>query len=486
MNVIKKIIFILGLFSSFSVMAKDVIWIVGGGYDLKSSQAQIEKNVIWATDAIKNAPSKNGPREINIFFSDGDDPAKDVKIWRPVDESESLLQPLAIIYDAGYENGIEYRNHKIKKVKGSTIRGELELALSQSFSELKQGDRGLFVFNGHGSYDKTNTANNKIWLWDRTKLSVNDFSNLLNKVDNTVPMRFIFTQCYSGGFERSIHPNSNDTNTLVNAPRCGFFAEAADRKAEGCSSGINIDDYRDYSTYFFAALSGKTRKGEALPVDPDRNKDGEVGLYEAHLYTLAQADSTDLPRSTSEVYLERWQPWYLRWFFAGEGHGNVYAKLANDIARELRIPTDQSVQRSVISKKRRRLDRRKKKLNQEGAQLRIAMTDVRFNIRYELEQRWPEAAKSRTDNYQQLIHNEADAVRAFIIEHDDWPKMVTGYKRYREITDEKLAIERELTRYDKLLRMNKLARLKQQFDEHATAEQKADYQQLLGCEKLPL
>ncbi len=483
---IKKIILIVSLLFSLSAIAKDVVWIVGGGYDLDSSQAQIEKNVSWVADAIKQSPPTNDEREINIFFSDGDAAAKDVKVWRPVDESQSLLQPLAMIYDAGYENGLEYRNHKIKNVRGSTKRSELEPALIKGFSALKKGDRGLFIFNGHGSEDKTNTANNKIWLWDRTSLSVNDFAGLLNKVDNSVPMRYVFTQCYSGGFERSVHPKAASTNELVNAPRCGFFAEAADKKAEGCSAGVNIDDYRDYSTYFFAALSGKTRQGEDLPVNPDRNKDGEVSLYEAHLYTIAQADSTDLPRSTSEVYLERWQPWYLRWFFAGEGRGNVYAKLANDIARALRVPTDQSIQRSVISKKRRRLDRQFKKLGHERDQLRIAMTEVRFNIRYGLEQRWPEVAKSRTDNYQRLIKNEASAVRKFIIGHDDWQKLVAGYKRYQEIAAEQLSIERQLTRFDKLHRLNKLARLRQQFQQHATAQQKADYQQLLGCEKLPL
>ncbi len=482
---IKNIIIIISLFFSLGALAKDVVWVVGGGYDLKSSQAQIEKNVIWVVDAISKS-SGEASQEINVFFTDGDEPAKDVKVWRPVDEAESLLQPLAMIYDAGYENGLEYRNHEIEKVRGSTKRSVLEPALSKDFSHLKKGDRGLFVFNGHGSQDKTNTANNKIWLWDRSSLSVNDFSKLLNKVDNSVPMRFVFTQCYSGSFERVVHPNAVDAIKLVAAPRCGFFAEAADRKAEGCSSGVNIDDYRDYSTYFFAALSGKTRQGDDLPENPDRNKDGKVSLYEAHLYTLAQADSADLPRSTSEVYLERWQPWYLRWFSAGEGRGNVYAKLANDIARELRVPTDQSVQRSVISKKRRRLDRRSKKLGHERIKLRTAMTEVRFNIRYQLEQRWPEAAKSRTEKYQHFIKNEAAAVRKFITGHEDWVKLVAGYKRYQEIAAERLEIERKITRFDKLRRMNKLARLRQQFQQHATAQQKSDYQQLLGCEKLPL
>jgi len=484
--VIKRIVLIFSLLNVMPVFAENFVWIVGGGYDLDSSQAQIEKNVIWAADAINKTPNTDGTPKLNIFFSDGNDVARDVKVWQPVDASESVLQPLAMIYAAGDENGIEYRNHEIKNVRGSTKRSELEPALNESFSKLQQGDRGLFIFNGHGSQDKSNTANNKILLWDHSSLDVNGFSNMLNNVDKRVPMRFVFTQCYSGGFERLVHPGAQDTNELVDGQRCGFFAEAADRKAEGCSSGINIDDYRDYSTYFFAALSGQTRQGKALPVNPDRNNNDEVSLYEAHLYTLAQADSTDLPRSTSEVYLERWQPWYLRWFFAGEGRGNVYAKLANDIARDLRVPTDQSVQRSVISKKRRRLDRQDKKLQQERAQLKLAMKEVRFNIRYQLEKRWPELAKSRTEKYQQFINEQAAVVRKFILAHDSWPKLIAGYKRYQEISAERLAIERKITRFDKLHRLNKLARLRQQFEEHATPQQKADYQQLLGCEKLPL
>jgi len=485
--VIKKIILVFLLLEVNISLADDFVWIVGGGYDLKSSQVQIEKNVIWAAKVVSQAPLTNGRvRYLNVFFTDGDAPGKDVNVWQPKSGMQSGLQPLAMIYDANYEHGLEYRNHNIVKVRGSTARNELEPMLGTDFSNLKKGDRGLFIFNGHGVYDKKNTANNKLMLWDKSALSVAEFSSLLDKVDNSVPMRFVFTQCYSGGFERLVHPAAADNIELVSAPRCGFFSEAADRKAEGCSASIDTADYRDYSTYFFAALSGQTRQAEALPENPDRNGDGQVSLYEAHLYTLAQAHSIDLPRSTSEVYLERWQPWYLRWFFAGEGRGNVYAKLANDLARQLSVPTEQSVQRSVISKKRRRLDRKNKKLKKERLQLRVAMTELRYQIRYGLEQQWPKFTKVRADNYLQLPEREISEIRRFITGHDDWPTLRRGYRRYYEILSEQLAVKREVTRFDKLHRLNKLARLRQQFDEKATIQQKADYQRLLGCEKLPL
>ena len=94
-----------------------------------------------------------------------------------------------------------------------------------------------------------------------------------------MPVRFVFTQCYAGAFARlAPGPDGN---------RCGFLAESEDREAEGCAAGVDAGDYRDYTTYFFAALSGRTRLGGLLPVNPDLDGDGQVSLYEAHLVCVA-------------------------------------------------------------------------------------------------------------------------------------------------------------------------------------------------------
>jgi len=484
--------FLTGLFSllvlaGLPAQARDHVWIVGGGYDLGSSQAQIEKNVLWASSVIKNTLTNESDRELSVFFTDGDEQQiKDVKSWQPIETEGALLQPMSMIYNAVYDSGLSYRNHRIDNVRGSTRRAELEQQLAKDFKALSDGDRGLFIFNGHGGHDKSDTANNKIWLWGNSSLSVREFYKLLEHVDKNVPMRFVFTQCYSGGFERLLHPQAADTLELVEAKRCGFFSESAHRQAEGCSSGINTDDYRDYSTYFFAALQGKTRQGQALPVEPDRNKNGEVSLYEAHLYTLGQGHSADLPRSTSEMYLERWQPWYLRWFAAGKGKGNVYAELAAVLGQSLRVPPDTTAQRSILFKQRRRLLRQDQKLNKERKQLLKTMQTARFSIRYELEKRWPEAAEPRTAKYQLFLENDLKKAERFITSHDKWQGLLKMYKRYQDIAVERLEIERDITQFDKLKRLNKLARLRSQFEQHASDEEKAAYHKLLNCEKLPL
>lgn len=471
---------------SLPAMSADYTWIVGGGYDLGSSQVQIEKNVLWARQALLDAPSRSGDRNISVFFSDGDDPGKDIKSWQPADVNTASLQPLAMIYGAAYANGVDFRNHHIDKVRGTTQRDYLEQALRSDFEKLNAGDRGLFIFNGHGGHNKKNTAENRMFLWGDTSLSVIDMSRLLNHVNDKATMRFVFTQCYSGGFERLMHPAAEDSNVLVSANRCGFFAESEHRQAEGCSAGINTGDYRDYSTYFFAALQGQTRQGEALPENPDRDSNSEVSLYEAHLYTLSQAHSADLPRSTSEVYLERWQPWHLRWFSASQGSGNVYAELASQLAKQLEVPGSQSAQRSVAGKLKRRLKRNDAKLEKERDTVRQRMNNLRYTIRFELEKRWPEAANSRTDKYRDFLDNHVDEAQAFILAHEDWADLLSLQQRLEAITRERLQIERDLNQFDKLDRLNKLARLRQQFEQHANATEKAEYQRLLACEQQPL
>lgn len=83
---------------------------------------------------------------------------------------------------------------------------------------------------------------------------------------------------------RLIRPDARDLRTLAAYNRCGFAAESADRLSEGCSASIEVGDYRDYTTYFFAALSGRHRSYQPLERSPDRDRDGYVTLHEAHVH----------------------------------------------------------------------------------------------------------------------------------------------------------------------------------------------------------
>src|SRR4030042_648641 len=50
------------------VQAADHVWIVGGGPNLGSSQAQIELNVNWVIQVLNSSP---GARQLHIYYTDG-------------------------------------------------------------------------------------------------------------------------------------------------------------------------------------------------------------------------------------------------------------------------------------------------------------------------------------------------------------------------------------------------------------------------------
>jgi hypothetical protein len=66
---------------------------------------------------------------------------------------------------------------------------------------------------------------------------------------------------------------------------------------------VNEADYRDYSSSFFAGLSGIDRTGTPV-ASADYNEDGRVAYAEAHAFSKVDGETTDLPVSTLEVWLQ--------------------------------------------------------------------------------------------------------------------------------------------------------------------------------------
>ena len=66
-------------------------------------------------------------------------------------------------------------------------------------------------------------------------------------------------------------------------------------------------EYRDFTSYFFAALTGRDRVGRRV-TGADYNHDGRVGMDEAYYYTLANDRSIDVPVCTSDAFVRRFVP----------------------------------------------------------------------------------------------------------------------------------------------------------------------------------
>jgi len=72
----------------------------------------------------------------------------------------------------------------------------------------------------------------------------------------------------------------------------------------GCTPEVNEADYEDYSSSFFAGLSGRDRIGHPVS-SADYDHDGQVSFAEAHAFAKIDADTPDWPISTVEAWLQR-------------------------------------------------------------------------------------------------------------------------------------------------------------------------------------
>jgi len=462
--------------------------LIGGGYNLNGSQGQIELNVQWVQNVLKKAGMP-----VITFFTDGDDPAPDVHYLHDnakdaesnaIDQLAEQLEPIARLFENHLANQRRYRNHSIDDVSGSTSADALTTSINDILIS-NPDDPNLFVYNGHGSQSASSTDKVTLELWNDTHITAADFHSLLSR--SKAANRFVFTQCYSGGFHRIAYENPEEGLKLASPTRCGFTAESAYRLAEGCSASINTDDYRDYTTYFFAALDGYDRNGSILPVETDTNGDGHVSLREAHFYTIENAHSTDLPRSTSEDYLANWQPWFLKWIAEKPAlQNNEYAKLFRVLASRYDITLSGNPAKAIRNRMQM-LEKISGELSAEQSGIFSELGDIQQELIYSAQSKWPSLANPYTATFQSMS-TSGEMIKAanWISEQPDYQKIVDLQDKVDNIEQLLLDNERDLTQLQKMLHLRNIAKLKRQIYVYGTAEQISDYEKLVACEDTPL
>lgn len=324
-----------------AAQAKDFFLTLGGGYDPSGNPASLERNVNFAADVLNAQRPERPPHE--IYFADGDQPLRDVQYVddEAASKSPAAVRVLAELFGEPKAVGFRYRAHNIPNVAGPTDRDVLERRFRQLGRELKAGDR-LFVYvAGHGgeAYDRSQDAAGKgvahaemhtgaeaegqngaddeatpsgevapfnhydtsLYLWGREEVTASEFSRWLDRLPREVTVVLVMTQCYSGGFSHVIFPGADAELGLSPARRCGFFSQLHDRAAAGCAAELDDDDVEEYSTYFWAAIGGKSRTGENVSADYDG--DGAVSFAEAHTYAVIESATIDVPVRTSEALL---------------------------------------------------------------------------------------------------------------------------------------------------------------------------------------
>ncbi len=467
-----------------TVLATDRFFLIGGGPTPENSEAQIEFNVKWVVASLRALLPEAG---VTVFFAGGKNPPPNTVVeLLPRHDSVSLpYEALAAVYGLSHENRLRSRAHTVADVVGSTERDSLIPVLTNYLKSLVPGDQAMIIYNGHGSWER-DRAENALRLWNSTFLSVREFERILAQVDPQVPVRFVMTQCYSGAFARAVHENAEQSLALARGTRCGFFAESSERESEGCSASIELGDYRDYTTYFVSGLTGRDRLGNAVAKASDRDADGRVTPFDSHLYTLIEGYNGDLPRSTSEDYLERAQPWFTRWVGTGRLPDNVYGRLAREMASRYGLPEDGRALGSAMRRRTDSLQAQIAQLSREAESLEALAAETRRALRERLRQAYPSLPADEPERLDELLALATAAVDSAIRQDPAYATI-----REQEAAAERLELrlvdlDRRLSQVERLRRARLMARALAQLQRHGADPVRRSYEQLLFCEALPL
>ena len=280
------------------------VLIVGGGPDLHNNQVAIESNVRYVGKLLPR-----GTERITLF-ADGN-PQNATVLYEEdthvLPTGERLLQTLLDNPASADDNPLHYRKPNLNaKLDGAAKRTEIAKAFDKLSDASKDRKKPIFLyFTGHGSPKEPDFENNHMDLWgEKEQLDVRDLAQHLTKLPPEIPVTLVMVQCYSGAFSNLIFEQGNPKGEAIGRDFAGFFAANKDRTAAGCTSELNEAEYHDFTSYFFAALTGKDRVGRTV-TGTDYNGDGRIGMDEAYCYTLANDKSVDVPICTSDTFLRR-------------------------------------------------------------------------------------------------------------------------------------------------------------------------------------
>ncbi len=257
--------------------------IVGGGPDTEHNQVAIESNVRYLGRLLPPGA------QARVLFTDGNPDSKNIQCQ-------------------GDDKKIFYKKPEISKIDGpsnlETVKSELSMIATDA--AMKPGAPVLLYFTGHGSPNAASSFNNNSYdLWNHKELTVRDFASSLKAFPTRTPITVVMVECFSGAFGNLLFEDGVANGEIADLNLCGFFASVAQRPAAGCTPELKEANYRDFSSYFFAALSGVDRLGNKV-TGADYNRDGKIGMNEAFAYTLLHDDSIDTPVCTSDVLLRKY------------------------------------------------------------------------------------------------------------------------------------------------------------------------------------
>lgn len=274
--------------------------IVGGGPDLAHNQVSIESNVRYVDRLLP----RKAPR--TVLYADGDAKANSVLAEvaaAPVSDDEKLLTVILNGPGAQAAPSTTHRAPEISRIDGPSSTDAVTKAFADLRAQKPSSAPLLLYFTGHGSMDKGGNLDNNVYdLWGGTGYSVQQLAAEIAQLPARQPVALVMVQCFSGSFGNLLFQGGLPKGAPLERDIAGFFASLPNLPAAGCTPEVNEADYHDFTSYFFAALTGIDRLGRKT-AGADFNRDGRVGMDEAFCYALINDKSIDVPVCTSDVFL---------------------------------------------------------------------------------------------------------------------------------------------------------------------------------------
>ena len=461
-----------------TLLGGDALFIVGGGPLPEESQVSIERNVIWI-DALTETPAFDTRR---LLFTAGAKKVKDIVEQRRDDSDLRTFLPLSRIFGEQHDALSIFRPNRLRKIDAPATAASVDRQLSATLAGLRRGDSLWFIYNGHGGMESSDPSENTLRLWNDSTLDVRRFATILRARPTGVTVRSFMPQCFSGGFARSIAMNpAQPSPEGIDTLQCGFYSVPHNQESEGCTISVDSGEYRDYSSYFFAALSGRTREGNAVELDAP---DSRPTLLDAHRWAYVNAASTDIPFSSSEYFLELWQPWYLRWQTVRAVDGdNPYFRTALALAKKLGIESTGLHELATVSDEGRAT--LQTEIDEIRRRLDGAVADekgLRETLLNDFLQQYPEALFPYNGKWVEAIKARGGQIAETIRNHPDYPRLARLQEKIDRLDQQLLDAERASTPYLRIERMLKLATIFEQFKRHADAAARDRYEALIACE----
>ena len=445
---------VLSVFAPCFGYAEDFFLTIGGGYSPSGNQASLENNVLFFQRALRDNGLHEKPSD--LFFADGDAEEHDLQVMDPnsVPKANRLM---AEFFGSRTDLGLSYRNHRVPDVRGSTKPDNIRRWFKEVGSEMQADDRLLIYVTAHGnrSSNRQDAFNTTIATWNNTSIKMTDFVQMLDTLPEGVQVVAVMVQCHAGGFARFIFNGGDPDQGLSPQRRCGFFATVHDRPAAGCTSEVDELSYVEYSTYFWAALTGRTRTGEEIEL-PDYDGDGVICFDEAHAYTVLTADTIDLPVKSSGEFLTE----YSRF-----GNDKNPGLLENDESYALILGFASPTQRAILEGLSEQLElsgdnrivdawratqRDSGRGNSRRRREPSTSEPLRRKIASDLLREWPELANVLNPVAIELLTSRSDEFIQAIEEHAD-------YETYRELADQAVPdAEKRKVKYERFLRVGQV------------------------------